>query len=206
METKPLQGPRLRRYEVGSVGARRLELCAKPVESPVEGNLNCVSAQAEPFSDLSRGQVCAVAKRDQLTIAGAQLRDRGVQGEASDRPLLEIVFVGCLRNVAGRFRSRRQGSIDAASGDAEQPCDWLTLRAVVALAVAKCAGERLTGYVLGGLRVAEAIRSVRVDTPDQWLWLRERVGTSSHPLRIVGPFGEKVESSGALSPYGDLAK
>lgn len=205
MEAKPLQGPRLRRYEAWSVGARRLELCAEPVERPVEGNLNCVSAQAEPFSDLSRGQVCAVAERDQLAIADAQLRDCAMQGEASDRPLLETVFVDCLRDVAGRFRSRRQGGIDAASGDAEQPYDWLTLRAVVAVAVAKCAGERLTGCVLGGLCVAKAIRRIRIDTPDQWLRLRERVGTSSHPYVSWG----RSENSGDLESsnlYGDLAK
>src|SRR6185437_16197577 len=72
---------------------RRAETC----ESPVQGDLHGVRLQLEELRDLFRGQVGAVAKRDQLAVALVERLERLGDLELQVRPVL-VSLDELLRN------------------------------------------------------------------------------------------------------------
>ena len=136
----------------------------------MEAHLDRVRADPQVLRDLRRGQIGAVAEGDQLAITLVELLDRGPQLEPANGFLLDLT--SGVRELGRRLAlPPGVGLADATAGDSEQLGDRGALLRVVPVPVADRALERLADDVLGVGPVAETVGGVRVDAPDQRLWL-----------------------------------
>jgi hypothetical protein len=82
----------------------------------VKGDLDGVPPQAEQFGDLTRGQVGAVAKRHELTVALLEPADRPSDVEAQSVVVLgSRLFWGSRR----RQHAAREDLVDGVASDAD---------------------------------------------------------------------------------------
>jgi hypothetical protein len=145
---------------------------AQARKRPVERDLDGVRLELEQIGDLADLQIGAVAQRDQLPVALAESGDGGVECEPVDRIRLEIARRLDLRRLARKRRARRKSTLNRPPRDAEQPGDRLSLGRVVAVAIPERVLEDVARDVLCVRPVAQPVRGVRVDAPEQ----RLRVG------------------------------
>ena len=141
----------------------------------MQGDLDGVRLHVEHLADLARGEVGAVAQRDQLTVARAEQRDcvpeieprRGVCCQFSRRDL--------LGNALDGSRPLSEVLADAAPGDADEPGSGIAAARVEPVAVAQRTFDRRRRDVLSVRAVPDPVGDVRVDPPDQRLRVGERV-------------------------------
>src|SRR5581483_5732660 len=141
--------------------------------------------RAEQLGDLRRREVAAVAERDQLAVAVAQLGERAGEHHPPDGLLLEVAAVGRLHRLVVLPRPRQE-VVGAPARDAEQPCDGRPLAPVEAPPVPERTLEHLAGHVLGVRPVAEAVLGVGVHLPDQRLGVGEGVAVQEAPHHPPG--------------------
>src|SRR5581483_4870964 len=180
-------------------GAGRLEVLAEAPERPVERDLDRVRAQLEQLSDLARGEVGAVAERDELAVALVEPRHRLAELKPAERALL-VPLARALRRLVDRRLPAERGVGDAAADDADEPGGRIAAARVEARAVAERTLEGLARDVLGVRPVADPVGDVRVDARDQRPRVGERV--ASHglpPSTAIAPSAASSRSSSAIS-------
>ena len=115
---------------------------------------------------------------------------------------LQILGRGQVRLLAQLGPPSRQGIVDAAPRDPDQPGQRLSPGGVVALPVAQSALEDLARDVLRIRPVAQAVRDIRVDPPDQLRSVGQWIATchSQPTLGVEERTVEMLIASAALAP------
>ena len=165
---------------------RLIEQSAKRLQGTVEGDLDSIRLQTEELADLSSGQVGAIAKSDQLTLAVAERRHGAAQVESRRRIHVELSRCDLLGKLSDQERQLAIVLGDLSSRDADQPDGRVTLVSIEAIPVTQRPFDRRRGDVLRvwTIRVTDAVCNVRVDAADQRLWVGERIAPG-HPVTLM---------------------
>ena len=161
-----------------------LQCVAQRLQRAVQCDLDGVRLHVEHLADLARGEVGAVAQRDQFPVARAEERHRLPQIEPEGGVRCELARGDLLRDALDGNRPLAEVLADAAPGDPDQPGCGVAAAGVEPVAVAQRALERGRGDVLGVGAVPDPVGDVGVDPPDQRLRVGERVAVS-HRLRLT---------------------
>jgi hypothetical protein len=149
----------------------------------VEGDLDGIRLNSQNVTNLPCREVGAISKRNEFLVSLFESRDRGHEAQAPRGVFLQIAGCGHLSRFVDELAPVTERVVDASSRDPEQPCDGVAERGVIGLAVTQRALERVARDVLGVGTVAEPVRDVRVDAPDQRFGIPERVGVEqSQPV------------------------
>ena len=193
----------------------RLELEPQARECAVKRNLHGIRLHVEKLPDLAGGQICAVAKRNELSFALVELGDSCAELDATDGVVL-VPFdhaLGRLLRWQLAARPRRIG--DAPPRDTDQPRRSFAAPRVETVSVAQGTLKGLARDVICLGAVADAIRDVRVHTANELPWILERIDHQAKPYgpeldrtighsRIEEPRYVVPSTTAGLSTAGDL--
>jgi hypothetical protein len=141
----------------------------------MQRDLDSVCLAPEGFAYLPRGEIRAVAERDQLMLRVAQRAQRDDEVEPSMSLIREVVRRGDLDLVREVDRALGEMVAELAACDANEPRQRLPAASIERRAVPKRTLERRRGHVLRVRAVTDAVGDVCVDPPDQRLGIREGV-------------------------------
>ena len=161
----------------------------------MQGDFDGICPQIERLGDLPRGEIGAVAERDQLAVAVVEARDSTRQGQTADRCFFEVARIGAFGELGCELEAWRS-TFDQAPRDSDQPGERLAFARVVALAIAQSTLKSLAREVLRVRPGADAIGDICIDPPNQRLRVPQRVNAKQRapPLRC------RCGKSGSGSP------
>ena len=145
-----------------------------------------VGGHVEHRADLPPGEIRAVAERDQLAVAFAELRDGVEQRKATNRILGQVAGRRAILDGPERVVRIVEGTVHTPTSDPDQPRHRLSALRVVALAVAKRALEDVARDVLGIHPRADPVCDVCVHRADQALRMGEWVAAHHAFARHFG--------------------